>query len=598
MTTIGSFAAGSYITNRNTANLVNLKSQLDGLTTQLTTGRASETYGGLGSDRSTSLSAHATLSALDGYDSTITGAQTRVKLASASMTQITSLTATLRKSIDNSALNNGATAANNALLARNSLDSALDALNQQSAGQYLFGGRAIDSPPVVTSDVLLNGDASNPAAPLAGLKTLVTEQMKADQGSGAGRLTQSYTAGATSVSVSEEADPGARANFGFTLAAAPTASSAFATVSPASITSGASTAAADPTFAAAPNATDAFRVVVNQADGSQATYDLTGADLADISTAAAAKASLLAKLSPGKLASVQSAAPPNLTATFPTAAASPGASFSIDVASQPAVGDSITIKLALRDGTTTTLTLQAQSKADATSTSGFTIGATPAETAQNLSDTLQRALKYASDTTLAASSTTRATEDFFAGSNTPGLAPRRIDFSGSAPTFSQAASAKTVIWYKGEASATDARASVTARIGANSTTQLGARANEPAIKDALSAFAAAALSDVGTTTTTSADRWKAVAARATNLLPASGGLEEITADFSLAASSLGNAAAQNKTTRATLQSAVDGVESVTTEEVAAKLLAVQNQLQASYQVTSMLSKLSLVNYLS
>ncbi|MFG3756526.1 hypothetical protein, partial [Klebsiella pneumoniae] len=81
----------------------------------------------------------------------------------------------------------------------------------------------------------------------------------------------------------------------------------------------------------------------------------------------------------------------------------------------------------------TTLVLQAQTSADAASVTDFAIGATPAATAQNLSGALQRALNRAAETTLAASATARATADFFAGSAAPGLAPRRIDFSGAAP---------------------------------------------------------------------------------------------------------------------------------------------------------------------
>ena len=95
----------------------------------------------------------------------------------------------------------------------------------------------------------------------------------------------------------------------------------------------------------------------------------------------------------------------------------------------------------------------------------------------------------------------------------------------------------TVQWYKGEASTTDPRASTTVRIGATNTAEVGARANEDAIKDALKSLAAASVSNLGTTTDTSTARWQAVAARATTLLPANGALG-ITADFSLAASSL------------------------------------------------------------
>lgn len=130
MTQISPFAAGSYTTARNTQNLLNLKAQLDGLSTQLSTGKVSDSYGGLGTGRSTSLSAHATLSALDGYDYAIQTAQTRVSMVSASLTQVASLTTTLRSSVTNSPLNNAGTATNNAELARNGLDAAIEALNQ------------------------------------------------------------------------------------------------------------------------------------------------------------------------------------------------------------------------------------------------------------------------------------------------------------------------------------------------------------------------------------------------------------------------------------------------------------------------------------
>ena len=57
--TISAFTAGTYFQDRNTANLVSQKARLETLTAQLTTGRNAETYGGIGSARTTSLSAHA-----------------------------------------------------------------------------------------------------------------------------------------------------------------------------------------------------------------------------------------------------------------------------------------------------------------------------------------------------------------------------------------------------------------------------------------------------------------------------------------------------------------------------------------------------------
>lgn len=258
--------------------------------------------------------------------------------------------------------------------------------------------------------------------------------------------------------------------------------------------------------------------------------------------------------------------------------------------------------LGLHDGTTTTLTLSARNSPDAGSTTQFKIGASAAETAANLSAALGGALKGAASGTLSASSTARASADFFNGSTIAGQEPRRISIDGSGnPHYVQQPQGKTVIWYQGETGSTDARDSATVRIGAGNDLAVGARANEPAIRTALAGIAAMAVEQIADPTgATGTTRFSALANRAGTLLNSatgSPGLDDITGDFSLAASALSNAKDVNKASRATLQSSLDGIETVSTEEVAAKLLAVQNQLQASYQVTSMLSKLSLVNYM-
>ncbi len=53
MTTITPFAAGSYLTTRNANQLTTLKNQLNNLSNQVSSGQVSQTYGGLGSGRST-----------------------------------------------------------------------------------------------------------------------------------------------------------------------------------------------------------------------------------------------------------------------------------------------------------------------------------------------------------------------------------------------------------------------------------------------------------------------------------------------------------------------------------------------------------------
>ena len=587
MTTIyPSIPASSYPIGRSAADLMALKQQIDQLSSQLSSGRVGETFAGLGASRSDSLSARAMLSALDGYDVGITSAQPRVQLISTSVAQISKSVVTLRNALVSNNPGPGASEA----LARDGLESTIAALNQQIGGRYVFGGREDRMPPVASAAVLLDGDSSDPAKPLAGLKALVAEQTRADRGDGTGRLAVSRPS-PTSVQLREDADPGARANFGFTLAGAAVVSSSFATVS----YSAGTIDGAMPQFAQAPLPSDRFRVVVNQPSGGQKTYDLSGADLADISSPANAASSLLALLGNGKIASVQSATPPGLQATFATGGTA--GALTIDVARQPAVGDQLSIKLALRDGTTTTVTLQAQSRVDADSASDFAIGATLTDTAQNISESLRRALARASDTVLAASSTVRATQDFFAGQSAPGLAARRIDFSAATPAYAQIASTSTVTWYRGEGSTAAPREAVVVQASSTSALAVGARANEDALRSALAGFASVAASGSGTTTAASTERSKSLASRALALLPTREAVDGITNDFGLAQAALSEAQSENKAIRAIHRTQLDRLESAPAEAVVAELVSLQNRLQASYQVTAMISKLSLVNYL-
>ncbi len=595
--TITSFAAGTYRFDRQSASLVSMKSQLDGLARQLSTGRTAETYGGLGVGRSTSLSAHAAISAQDGYLAAITSAETRVKLTSASLTQLKSLSDSTRSNLTGIvASRNEALPATTVQLAANNLSAAVDALNQQAGGVYVFSGRATDTEPVVSQDAILNGV---PAEGLDGLRTLIAEQKAADLGHlGNGRLTQGI--GTRSVGLWEDSSAEARANFGFTLVAA---SSSGSGALGASVAAGAKPDVSL-SFAEQPAEGSQVRVVVQLADGSQKTLDLT-ARAGEAGNAAGAfsigatreetAANLKRALGGADIASVQSANPPGIAAAF---TGGQPASASFTVGNNPAAGDTITLKLGLHDGTTKTITLTAAATADPTSATTFAIGATPEETTANLSRTLQSALTSAANTELSASSTARAALNFFEGSPAAGLSPRRVAADGNG--YAEAASTKTVIWYKGD-TASDPRASATVQAGASRTVAIGAQANEEAIRRTLAGLAAVAAESFTTATgTVDTARFEAVSGRAASLLTASEGqqsLEQLGTDFGLAASSMANAKSVANTTKATLQDSLDGVDTVSTEEVAAKLLSLQTQLQASYKVTSILSEMSLVNYL-
>jgi flagellar hook-associated protein 3 FlgL len=156
-----------------------------------------------------------------------------------------------------------------------------------------------------------------------------------------------------------------------------------------------------------------------------------------------------------------------------------------------------------------------------------------------------------------------------------------------------------VIWYKGDDTAADPRQTATLQVSPGESIGVGLQANEPAFRSALAGIAVMASVGFSAADTDNA-RFAAFGDRVRTLLKPGDGadtIQEISTDLSLASSRLDTQKSQNSATRAVLENAVDGIENVTTEEVAAKLLTLQTQLQASYQTTSTLAKLSLVNYM-
>ncbi|MCJ2015362.1 flagellin [Methylobacterium sp. J-076] len=297
------------------------------------------------------------------------------------------------------------------------------------------------------------------------------------------------------------------------------------------------------------------------------------------------------------------------TAAFTGAQGGTPVTTTITGTAQPSVGDTVTVQLKLPDGSATSVTLKAAASADATSTTTFAIGGSLTDTVANLSKSLGNALQNAASTTLSANATARTSADFFAASSDAGTTPERVYYDASGtPSYVHTAASTTavkqsVVWYNGQKDdGTSARASQTYQVGSSATVQLGARANEAPIQKVLAGLATVALGmPAGGTTGTNSDAYAAVVAQATPLLGASNtspSVQDIATDFSLASARMTNAASTNTAQKSTLQDTVDGIEQASTEEVATRLLDLQNRLQASYQITASLSKLSLVNYIS
>jgi hypothetical protein len=76
-----------------------------------------------------------------------------------------------------------------------------------------------------------------------------------------------------------------------------------------------------------------------------------------------------------------------------------------------------------------------------------------------------------------------------------------------------------------------------------------------------------------------------------------GSVEILTMELAVARISLNNSTERHVNYKAQLDNLLSDVETVSKEDVAMEIMALQTRLQASYQATSMVSKLSLVNFL-
>jgi len=292
-----------------------------------------------------------------------------------------------------------------------------------------------------------------------------------------------------------------------------------------------------------------------------------------------------------KLASVTS----GLTGATVTGPAGSPAAASVDLTANPNDGETIKYQFNLPDGTSETLTLTATTSTTP-GANQFAIGATPAATAANLQAVLTTAVGKLADTSLTAASAVAAANDFF------GNPPQRV----VGPTFTTATaqvagtSADTVSWYIGEDGPDPARGTATARIDTDITVSYGLRANEQGLRWVMQNVAALAAVTYPPTDPNSAARANALNERVganLNVPVGTQTVESIATELSGAQAALGTATDRHTQTSNTITDLLGEIEGVSTEQVGAQILALQTRLQASLQTTSMLYKLSLVNYM-
>ncbi|MBV8752446.1 MAG: flagellar biosynthesis protein FlgL [Hyphomicrobiales bacterium] len=271
-------------------------------------------------------------------------------------------------------------------------------------------------------------------------------------------------------------------------------------------------------------------------------------------------------------------------------------SMSVTLGSNPNNGDTIGFNLTLPDGSSQTVTLQATT-ASPPGANQFTIGTNAIMTAGSLQAALTTAVTNLAQTALPAASAIAAANDFF-NSNPP----QRVagPAFGSATALVNGTSANTVMWYTGDNGSTPARSTALAQVGPSTTVAYGVRANEPALSNIVANIAVLAATSYAPGNPNASASYAALTQRvAANLDGQSGtqSLSNIQGDLANAQTTIKNAQNVNQQTQNTLTNMLQQIENVSPDQVGAQILTLQTNLQASMDVTGLLSKLSLVNFL-
>jgi flagellin-like hook-associated protein FlgL len=483
--------------------LIDMRNQLVDLQRQLGTGKRADNYAGLGLDRGLTIGLRSHLSAISGYQETITAVGVRLDLAHVALSQIDSIARDAKSTAMQSPFQlGGGDQTVDQRSAFIQFEQMLSTLNTSTGGRYLFGGRSVDQPAVETADRVMNGFGTR-----AGFKQILAERRLADLGaSGLGRLTVTNSS-ATAVDIDEDVGP-----FGF------------------------------------------------------------------------------------KLTGVVS----GLTGSTVTGPVGTPASLTVDLgAVNPNAGETVRFSLTLPDGTTQDITLTATASATP-GANEFTIGGSSAVTRANLQTAITQALDSHAKTTLSAASAMAAANDFF--NTDDSNPPQRVDGPpfDSATALIDGTSTNTVNWYLGEDAGDAARSTAVARADQALSLSYGMRANEDGLRLAVQSIAVFAAVTFSPSDPDGEARYAAMKQRITATLdgvPSTQRITDIQADIAALHNALQAAKERHQQTTSTLGQLLQQVEGAPTEEVAAKILALQTSLQATLQTTAMLLRTNLLEYL-
>lgn len=609
----------------------NINQQLTDLSTQLSTGKLSQNYSGMGTNEGFAIAGRSQLSNIAAYTDTITNVNVNINLANTALQSLTTIRNTVQTGSANTAqdLNvNGQTVAQNTAAAQ--FGSMVGVLNTQSGNRYLFSGTAVNTQSVADAGDIINGTTTQ-----AGFKTVLAERQAADLGaSGKGRLVQTQPT-ASSVQVAEDA---AGSPFGLKIKAVSSTLTGATVTGP----SGSPVSFSVDLNGVNPNNGDKLSVQFTLPDGTTEQIDLTastatptplGSFAIDASvpvnpnnTAANLNTALntaITKLANTSLvaasaivagdnffntASSATGTPVNNQAATPVpvtgATALSGASPSDSISPGFVAGDTITV-----NGTTLTFV------SSGATGNQLNVG----DSIQALLGKIDQITGTSKPSTVHGGVITINTDDAaslnITSSNTGALGslgfgstpvtatqpPLRV---GSSPASSATTlvngSATTVKWYLGNDGPGSPRSTAMARVDDSVTVQYGAQADEDAIRRQLQAIAVFGTFSTSPSGQYSGGQVSALSLRVTQALtqqPGQQRIEDIQTDIAMAQNTMKDASTRQTQAKAQLQSIIDQAESASPDQVASEILSLQNALQASYQTTSKLAQLSLVKFL-
>ena len=614
----------------------NLNNQLTTLSTQLATQEKSSTYSGIGPGEGFAIAARSQLSSISAFTDTITNVNTIIDGANTALQSLSQIAGQVQSDAASTPQNLNSTgqtiAQQNALT---ELSSIVGILNTQVGDRFIFSGSAINTPAVADVNTILNGNGTQ-----AGLKQVIAERAQADGTTGLGRLvispvttTTPPAAPASSFSVAEDA---AGSPFGLKL------SSVSSSLTGATVTgpSGSPAAISISLGATNPNPGDQVTINFNLPDGTTDSVKLTASNatpppagsFAIGATPAATAANLNAALNTaiGTLANTSLVAAseveaghdffdPSGTATGSVAnnkAGAPitgattlsGAAGTDSLSTNFAAGDSITV-----NGTQITFVASGATgnQLNVTDSVQTLLSKIDSITGTSTPSTIDGGAITLHTDNAASLSVTGSTPNAQAALAALGFGPAGTTITAVQPPLRVSGSplssatslvngsADTVAWYTGNSSP-NPRASSTARIDPSITVQYGAQANEQAIRSQLEGVAVFAAVTTPPTGANSGAQVAALSERtATNLTPQPGQqtISDIQTDFASAQTIAKDASARQSQTQNILQNIVDQTETVSTQQVASEILALQTTLSASYQATSILAGLTLTKFL-